>query len=479
MSEQIPYKATKLVSTIGPATESEEQLEKLILGGMNVARFNAKHVDPTWHQERIQRVRNVADRLGQPIGVLLDLQGPEIRLDLPEGLDSFDAKEGDVVTFTSDRSLSGTHVIYVPQEVIEAEAEGNRILIDDGVGEFFVVAKNSNSLETQVQDDLTVKKRKTVNTPGVMINMPSLIPADLGYLDMVQSTPVDFIALSFVRNKEDIRILKEEMANRGISAAVVAKIENQSALDNLEEIIAASEAVMVARGDLGVEVPYEELTRWQKEIITKSREYARPVITATQMLKSMVDNPMPTRAEVSDISHAVYDGTDAVMLSEETTIGKYPVKTVKTQAKIVMYAEQYATTPIIKELNLTLRTTVMEAAVLLLRELQSRPTEIQIDKTIVLTVTGMTARYLAKYRDKKPIYALTNSPETYRQLALAYGVTPYLIEFSDESLSNPASILEMCKEKGIVNKGEIALMVHGTKWREAGMTNSLRVMQVE
>lgn len=479
MSEENHYKATKLVSTIGPATESEEQLEKLVNAGMNVARFNAKHVDPAWHQERIQRVRAVADRLQQPIGVLLDLQGPEIRLDLPDGIDSFEVQSGDVIRFTSDRSIGGTHVIYVPQEVIDGEEVENTILIDDGVGEFFVTDKYDNTLHTTVADSFVVKKRKTVNTPGVVINTPSLIPADLAYLDMTQNTPVDFIALSFVRNKEDIGVLREEMAKRNIQAAVVAKIENQAALDNLDEIIQASDAVMVARGDLAVEVPYEQLVRWQKDIIQKSREYSKPVITATQMLKSMVENPVPTRAEVSDISHAVYDGTDAVMLSEETTIGNYPVKAVKTQARIVNYAEDFADAPAVQEKSLGLKTIVMQAAVLLLDDLHDRGGSVKIDKTIVLTVTGLTARYLAKYRDKKPIYALTNKPETYRQLALAYGVTPFLVEFSDDTLSNPQVIIELCKEKGFLNKGETALIVHGTKWREPGLTNSLRVLEVE
>lgn len=472
-------KATKIVATIGPATETEEQLEKLILAGMNVARFNAKHVDPTWHKSRIERVRAVTKRLELPIAVLLDLQGPEIRLDLPQGIDSFDVVEGDLVTFTSDRSLTGTHVIFVPQEVIDAEQEGNHVLIDDGVGEFIIVAKNTHHLETEVHEAFTVKKRKTVNTPGVVIDMPSLIPTDLDYLDMVVTTPVDFIALSFVRNRKDIDILKDEMAKRNIQANVVAKIENQSALDNLEEIIDSADAVMVARGDLGVEVPLEELARWQKEIIYLSRLHAKPVITATQMLKSMVESPVPTRAEVLDISNAVYDGTDAVMLSEETTIGKYPIKTVKTQAKIVAYAEKYATPPTLEVVDVNLSSAITHAAILLLGCATDPEHSMNIDKIICLSATGSTSRHLARFRNNRMIYVFTNRVETYNQLALVYGIVPQLVDFSDRSLDNPANIISKAKERGILSTGEIVLIVHGTTWDEPGLTNSLRVLEVE
>lgn len=472
-------KATKIVATIGPATESPEMLEKLILAGMNVARFNAKHVDPTWHQERILRVREVAKKLNQPVAVLLDLQGPEIRLDLPNGVDSFHVKPGDFVTFSSDRTISDSNIVYVPQEVIDAETEGNRILIDDGVGEFVIVAKNSHSLECEVHEEFDVKKRKTVNTPGVIINTPSLIPADLDYLEMSKETPVDFIALSFVRNKHDIEILKQEMANRNLNSAIVAKIENQSALDNLQEIIESCDAVMVARGDLGVEVPFEELTRWQKEIIKVSRENSKPVITATQMLKSMVENPVPTRAEVSDIANAVYDGTDAVMLSEETTIGKYPLKAVKTQARIVSYCEQYANPPEIKALDFDVRSAITHASILLLECSQDPTHSLHIDKVICLSATGATAKQLTKFRAKKQVYVFTNQENTYNQLALVYGVVPFLVDFSDTSLDNPMNILKKAKELQIVTTGEVILVVHGTDWSEPGLTNSLRVLEVK
>lgn len=472
-------KSTKIVATIGPATETEESIEQLILAGMNVARFNTKHGTPEWHKERLERVRRVAERLQRPVATLLDLQGPEIRLDLPEGIDAFDVIENDTVTFTSDRTLTESHVIFVPQEVIDAEQEGNRILIDDGAGEFFVVAKSAHSLVTEVHEGFAVKKRKTVNTPGVVINMPSLIETDIVQLDNLSDDLIDFIALSFVRNVEDIRILREEMAKRNLHAAVMAKIENQAAIDNLESIIKASDAVMVARGDLGVEVPFEELTRWQKEIILLSRIHAKPVITATQMLKSMVDSPVPTRAEVSDISNAVYDGTDAVMLSEETTIGKYPVKAVKTQARIVAYAEQYATPPDLHVFNFDVSTAVSHAAVLLLESANDPKHAMKIDAVVCLSATGTTARSIARFRRVRHIHVFTNAPATYRKLALVYGVIPHLVGFTDQSLDDIHEVMAKIKELDIVHLGEVALVVHGTTWNEPGLTNSMRILRVE
>lgn len=472
-------KSTKIVATIGPATETEEMIEKLILAGMNVARFNTKHGTPEWHKERLERVRRVSDRLGLPVATLLDLQGPEIRLDLPEGFDSFEVNDNDYVTFTSDRLLKGSHLIFVPQEVIDAENEGGRILIDDGAGEFFVTAKNAQSLVTQVHDSFTVKKRKTVNTPGVTINMPSLIAADIVQLDNLNDELVDFVALSFVRNVEDLQVLRDEMSKRNLHCAVMAKIENQSAIDNLEGIIKASDAIMVARGDLGVEVPFEELTRWQKEIIFLSRMHAKPVITATQMLKSMVESPVPTRAEVSDISNAVYDGTDAVMLSEETTIGKYPEKAVRTQAKIVSYAEKYATPRALEMFDFDVSTAISHAAVLLLQSARDPNHEMQVDEAVCLSATGTTARTIARFRKVKQLHVFTNRPQTYRQLSLAYGVIPHLMDLTDVSLDDISEVKSLIQKLEIAQSGQIVILVHGTTWNEPGLTNSLRVLRME
>lgn len=470
-------KSTKIVATIGPATETEEVLEKMLNAGMNVARFNTKHGEPSWHHERIQRVRNVAERLGKPVGVLIDLQGPEIRTILPNKQDSFATKAGDIITFTSDEATTAERTVIVPSEVVEAVHEGDKILIEDGLGEFIVVGKEGQNVQVQVVDDLVVKKRKTLNTPGVDIDLPSLIPQDITHLDAATNDLVDYVALSFVRTAKDIEILREELKKRNLTAQIIAKIENQSALDHLDEIILAADAVMVARGDLGVEVPYQELAHWQKVIIFKCRGYAKPVITATQMLMSMVDKPRPSRAEVSDVANAVYDGTDAVMLSDETTIGKYPVKTVATQAEIVNYTEDYARPPIIDPEDIDASTSITHAAVSLLQASQRPTNPFHIDQVVCLTETGATARYISRFRLTASIHALTDSKQTYNRLSLVYGVKPYIVDLTNE-LINPEELNNKIVELGIAKSGDVVLLVHGTVWKEPGLTNTLKVIQI-
>ena len=472
-------KSTKIVATIGPATETEEVLEQLILAGMNVARFNTKHGEPSWHHERIRRVRSVAEKLQKSVGVLIDLQGPEIRTILPEGTDSFDTKAGDIITFTSNQSSTEERTVIVPPELIAAVKNDDKILIEDGLGEFLVLEKEGDTVKVKVLEDLVVKKRKTLNTPGVDIDMPSLIPSDLEHLDAATNDLVDFVALSFVRSAQDIAILREELKKRNLNAQIVAKIENQASVDNLDEIIQAADAVMVARGDLGVEVPYQELAHWQKVAIYKSRIYAKPVITATQMLMSMVNSPRPSRAEVSDVANAVYDGTDAVMLSDETTIGKFPVKSVATQAAIVQYTEDFARPPVIDPEDIDTSTSVTHAAISLLMA-SDRPTNpFKVDQVVCLSETGTTARYLSRYRFVRNIHVLTNSKQTYNRLSIVYGVETHVVDFESENLGDEDQITQKIKDLGIAQAGNTVLLVHGSFWKQPGLTNTLRVLVVK
>lgn len=471
-------KATAIVATIGPATETEEVLEKLVQAGMNVARFNTKHGEPEWHHERIRRVRAVAEKLNQPVGVLIDLQGPEIRTVLPNNVDSFETKAGDIIAFTANQESTAERTVIVPQELVEAVKEGDKILIEDGLGEFLVVGKENNEVQVQVVDDLVIKKRKTLNTPGVDINLPSLIPQDLVHLDAANDELVDFVALSFVRTAKDIEILRDELNKRNLNAQIIAKIENQSAIDNLDEIIQAADAVMVARGDLGVEVPYQELAHWQKIAIFKARLYARPVITATQMLMSMVNSPRPSRAEVSDVANAVYDGTDAVMLSDETTIGKYPVKAVKTQAEIVGYTEQFSRPPIIDPEDIDPSTSITHAAVSLLMASQRPTNPFHVDQVVCLTDSGATARYLSRFRYAQSIHALTDSKHTFNRLSLVYGVMPHIVDFEMNRLIDTDEVIRKIQELEIAKSGDTVLVVHGTFWKKPGLTNTLKVLQI-
>ncbi|MBP9819858.1 pyruvate kinase [Candidatus Woesebacteria bacterium] len=471
-------KSTKIVATIGPATETEEKIEQLITAGMNVARFNTKHGTADWHQERIQRVRSVAERLHQPISILLDLQGPEIRITIPGG-QPFEVKEGEAVVFTAHENATDPRTPMIPAIVVQALQEGKIILIDDGLGEFIVTKNLGTELHAVAQSAFTVGNRKTLNTPGVVIDLPSLIPPDILLIDAV-GADVEYVGLSFVRDARDIHILRSELDKRNSSASIVAKIENQSALDHLDEIIETSDAVMVARGDLAVEVPYQELAYWQKLIIHKSRESGKPVITATQMLKSMVEKPRPTRAEVSDVANAVYDGTDAVMLSEETTIGKYPVEAVSTQRTIVEFNEPHALSKPLSTTDSNPASYITHSAVSLLEISQFKTNNLKIDKLVCLTETGETARLISRFRPHIPVFALTSNTNTYHKMSLLFGVTPFIVELpANDRLESSGQLLEKLRELKIATPGETILLVHGTFWKKPGLTNTLSILQIE
>ena len=472
------YKATKIVATIGPATESEETLIELINAGMNVARFNTKHGTPQWHTERIIRVREIAKRMGISIGILLDLQGPEIRITIPGG-QAFNVQNGDEVTIVADGSGTDPRQPQIPQNVIDTLSVGNHALIDDGLGEFEIIEKSESHLKLKALGSFPVSNRKTLNTPGVVLDQPSLIAQDFVHLDAANDDLIDFIGLSFVRNRHDIEILREEMAKRNLHADVIAKIENQSALDNLEEIIQASDVVMVARGDLAVEVPFKELTYWQKHIINRCRQHATPVITATQMLKSMVENPRPTRAEVSDVAHAIYDGTDAVMLSEETTLGKFPVEAVATQAVIAEFNEPHTSLLSLEAEFSSSGALLTHAAISLLQD-SNRPESAQkVDKIVCLTETGATARSIARFRPQVPIFALTGSVSTYQKLSMVYGVQPAVINLpKDDKLESSEALITTMKDLGITQTGDTILLIHGTFWKKPGLTNTLSFITI-
>jgi len=331
---------TKIVATIGPASETEDQIEAMIKAGMDIARFNTKHNEPAWHVDRIQRVRRVAQRLNVNIPILLDLQGPEIRITVIHG-ESFEIEKGGLAILTFNQNHPSMTSIFIPEETVHKLEVGNTVLFADGKCEFEVVNKLDTELHIKALDQCVVHTRKTMNTPKVVFEMPSLLPTDIAFLDALKSEEIEMIGLSFVRNVEDIEFLRSELRLREMSSSIVSKIENQRAIDNMKSIIEASEVIMIARGDLGVELPYYEVPRWQKIIIKECLSSQKPVITATQMLLTMVENGRPSRAEVSDVANAVYDGTSAVMLSEETAMGKWPIKAVETQAQIVVYHEQY------------------------------------------------------------------------------------------------------------------------------------------
>ena len=463
-------KLTKIVATIGPASDSPETIEKLIRAGVNIFRFNTKHSTPEWHEERIKRVQKVADELGESIGILLDLQGPEIRLETRDQA-TIPVKAGQELTIGLSFG-EGTDVIIPHAAVFQLVKFGQDLLIDDGFVETEILQVEPKRLVIKVKHDAVIKHRKGVNLPGVDVDFPALIDSDIRQLDSNARNKVDFVGLSFVRSARDIKLLRAELDKRQIKALIVAKIESQPALDRIDEIIAAADAVMVARGDLGVEVPIEQLAYWQQSIIKKSRAANKPVITATQMLESMIGNPRPTRAEATDVAHAIYDGTDAVMLSAESASGKYPVRTVEMMARIARFNEPHRVydTPPLDSSDQTHM--LAESAVTLALNANHEP----IDAIVVLTETGYSARAIARHRLPIPVIAATDNQKTCETLTISYGVFPVRTAFPKGVFTTPDKVLADLLKRDILHPGNRIIVVHGHHWQEPGNTSALAVV---
>ncbi|MEA2056356.1 MAG: pyruvate kinase [Patescibacteria group bacterium] len=470
-----PQKFTKIVATIGPVTETEAKLKAIFEAGVDVARFNTKHGTPEWHHERILRVRKVAKEMNKPVAVLMDLQGPEIRINLPDE-DEFSMKKGDAANFLADGSTSNLpNAITIPEIAIEMIETGQLILIDDGFCQFEVITKKSGHFEAVALDDFVVKHRKSMSLPGLVTDMPVLVENDYTQLDGIQDNEVDYIALSFVRDKEDVLTLRKELEKRDLTAGVIAKVENQAALDNLSEITEVSDGIMIARGDLGVEVSYEELVYWQRKIITVCRERGKPVITATHMLETMIENPLPTRAEISDVAHAIYDRTDAVMLSGETTIGKFPVKAVTVQAKIAKFNEKHVEPKIQQCGYSTGEYNISHAAANLVINQPAK-----IDSVICLTEKGRTAALISRQRPNLPVHVITSSEQVYHKLALYYGLIPHIVDWPTETkLGNAKKLVEMIGDVEWLESGQKVLVLHGPVWGQPGKTNTMSIETIE
>ncbi len=467
-------KMTKIVATIGPVSEDEHTLKHLIKAGVNVFRFNMKHNVKEWHEERIKRVQNCAAELGITVGVLVDLQGPEIRINTPAQV-TYDVVVGDTIYFTEnpeDVNLEFPTVILDKKHVLKHLETGDKFSIDDGFMEFETISIDKNTALAKVLDAGKIKNRKSLNLVGKNIDLPSLTNSDLERLDIASRTKVDFIALSYVRSASDVKTLRKEISIRNLKSKIVAKVENEMGVSNINEIIDASDAVMVARGDLGVEVPIEKLALMQKEIIEKCRLKNKQVIVATQMLQSMVENSMPTRAEATDIANAVFDGTDAIMLSNETASGKYPVKAVETMKRIAKYNETHTSfdgfTPIVKDQT----NAIVKSAITMIDS-----NLLHIDKIVVFTDTGYTAKVVSSYRQKKPVIAVSSDKESIEALTLCYGVIPIHLKFPNGEFTYNF-IDDRVKEIGQIKEGETILVIHGRKWHDPGQTNAVVIYKV-
>jgi pyruvate kinase len=462
---------TKIVATIGPATDSPERLRELIAAGATTFRLNFSHGDHSEHAARIATIRQVSAELGVHIGILQDLQGPKIRLgrfvDGPITL-----AKGDPFTLTSrdvacNRSIATVTYDNLADEVVS----GSRILLDDGRVEMVVEAvdQSSQSLQCRVTVGGVLSNNKGVNFPDVQLSIRALTEKDRIDLAFGLQQDVDWVALSFVRNPSDLLEIKELIASQGASTPVVAKIEKFEAIDQIDDILLLCDGVMVARGDLGVEMPAEEVPLLQKELIRKANSLGIPVITATQMLDSMVSCPRPTRAEVSDVANAILDGTDAVMLSNESAVGDFPVEAVATMATIARRIERdYPQRVIDSRMATTIPNAICQAVSNIARNLNAAA-------ILPLTKSGGTARNVSKFRPSTPILAITSETKVARQLQLCWGVNPLLVQEQTSTTSTFSLATGMARELGFLQDGDLVVQTAGTLSGVSGSTDFIKV----
>ncbi len=470
---------TRIVCTLGPSSNSYETIKALAQAGMNVARFNFSHGTQESHFETFRIVSRVRSELHLPLATLLDTKGPEIRLKTFKN-SPVTLKEGQLFTLTT-RDVEGDENIvaithsYLPQDL----GEQTRILLDDGLVELHVESKNDTDIVTRVISPGVISDRKGVNVPGVRFSMPYISEKDRDDVLFGIRTGFDYIAASFVRTAEDVQSMRKLLdENGGEHVRIIAKIENADGVAHIDEIIEASDAVMIARGDMGVEIPFEEIPIIQKRMIKAASMAGRQVITATQMLESMVNNPRPTRAEITDVANAIYDGTSATMLSGETASGKHPVEAVATMARIAERAEEDIDyrkrffERSVAESNETITDAISHATCLI---------ALNMHATAIVTVTksGTTAKMISRFRPNMPIIACTPDASTYRQLSLSWGVTPVLI--GEERITDVLfdHAVDASVDTGLIKKGDLAVLTAGVPLSISGTTNLIKVVHID
>ncbi|MEY9843416.1 pyruvate kinase [Streptacidiphilus sp. MAP5-3] len=466
----------KIVCTLGPATDSYDQIKSLVQAGMDVARFNLSHGSHAEHEDRYRRVRKAADETGRSVGILVDLQGPKIRLaTFAEG--PVLLERGDAFTITTadckgDRNRCGTTYAGLCGDV----TAGERILVDDGRVTLEVTSVEGQNVHCTVVEGGMVSDHKGLNLPGVAVSVPALSDKDVADLRWGLRLGADMVALSFVRSADDIKDVHRIMSEEGRFVPVIAKVEKPQAVENLAEIVDAFDAVMVARGDLGVEMPLEQVPLVQKRAIKLCRRNAKPVIVATQMLDSMINASRPTRAEASDVANAVLDGADAVMLSGETSVGKYPVETVRTMSRIVEAAEEEVLAAGLPPLTGSHKPRTQGGAVA--RAAAEIGDFLHAKYLVAFTQSGDTARRLSRYRSPIPVLAFTYEPSVRSRLALTWGVETFLgpfVDTTDEMIDQvDAALLAI----GRCEVGDIVVITAGSPPGLAGSTNLVRVHHV-
>ncbi|AFU00451.1 pyruvate kinase [Nocardia brasiliensis ATCC 700358] len=463
---------TKIVCTLGPATATEDRIRELVESGMDVARLNFSHGEHADHAENYKKVRQASDHLGRAVGILADLQGPKIRLGrFIEGKTVW--ATGEEVRITVD-DIDGTHdrVSTTYKELAKDAKAGDRLLVDDGKVGLTVIEVVGNDVVCRVTEGGPVSNNKGVSLPGMDVSVPALSEKDIEDLEFALKLGVDFIALSFVRSPSDVELVHDIMDRVGRRVPVIGKLEKPEAIDNLEAIVLAFDAVMVARGDLGVELPLEQVPIVQKRAIQMARENAKPVIVATQMLESMIENSRPTRAEASDVANAVLDGADAVMLSGETSVGAYPIETVRTMARIVHAVETESTrVPPLTHVPRTKRGVISYAA----RDIGER---LNAKALVAFTQSGDTVRRLARLHTPLPLLAFTPLPEVRSQLALTWGTETFIVPTVDstDAMIHQVDVALLSMER--YQKGDLVVIVAGSPPGTVGSTNLIHVHRI-
>ena len=477
-------KKTKIVCTMGPNTDNREIMKELALNGMDVARFNFSHGDHAEHKHRLEILESVREELGIPIASLLDTKGPEIRTGKLKDGKKVTLKEGDLYTLTTEEIVGDETRGYINYAGLAEDVKpGDRILIDDGLIELHVREVNGTDIVCRIENGGELGEKKGVNVPGVRVKLPALTDKDKEDIRFGVDAGFDFVAASFVRNADAIREIREILDEKGSAMQIIAKIENEEGIENIDSIIEASDGIMVARGDMGVEIPAEKVPHIQKMIIRKCNLACKVVITATQMLDSMIRNPRPTRAEVSDVANAVYEGTDAVMLSGETAMGSYPIEAVRMMSQIAEESEKYLDYMFYQRRKVSaenlrnISNTVCYSSV-------ATASDLEAPVIVAPSVSGFTTRMLSKWRPKALIAGLSPSMTAVRQMQLYWGVKPFHTKRAESTDALLFASVELLKEKGIVKEGEIVVATAGVVTRAnrhepVADTNIMRVIVVE
>ena len=475
---------TKIVCTMGPNTNSRDLRKKLIETGMDVARFNFSHGDHDEQKMRMDMLKELRKELKTPVAILLDTKGPEIRTGKLKDGKKVTLKEGDLYTLTTEEIVGDETRGYINYAGLAEDVKpGDRILIDDGLIELHVRKVNGTDIVCRIENGGELGEKKGVNVPGVRVKLPALTDKDKEDIRFGVDAGFDFVAASFVRNADAIREIREILDEKGSAMQIIAKIENEEGIENIDSIIEASDGIMVARGDMGVEIPAEKVPHIQKMIIRKCNLACKVVITATQMLDSMIRNPRPTRAEVSDVANAVYEGTDAVMLSGETAMGSYPIEAVRMMSQIAEESEKYLDYMFYQRRKVSaenlrnISNTVCYSSV-------ATASDLEAPVIVAPSVSGFTTRMLSKWRPKALIAGLSPSMTAVRQMQLYWGVKPFHAKRAESTDALLFASVELLKEKGIVKEGEIVVATAGVVTRAnrhepVADTNIMRVMVVE